>query len=424
MSMESQTDERRTTPAACDVLIAGGGMVGAALACALGDSELRVVLVEPVATAPLLPGAPAQCRVSAIARASQRVFAAVGAWERMLELHDGQGRRESRVCAYRGMEVWDAGGPGRIHFDAAEVGEECLGWIIENDVIQAALLQRAGEFANIERVSGVAVSGIVEQADGVEVQLADGRAWRAALLVGADGANSQVRRWAGFDTAGWGYAQHAVVCPVRTALPHADTAWQRFLPSGPLAFLPLFDGRSSIVWSTTPEQAARLLRLDEAAFALELGEAFEYRLGQIEAVGERAAFPLRLQHSPQYVKPRIALIGDAAHVVHPLAGQGVNLGLLDAASLAEIVLQAHAGGRDVGGLQGLRHYERWRKGDNLLMLAAMDGFKRVFGSSLAPVRAARSAGLLLANAIEPLKRLLVRRALGLSGELPRLARAV
>ena len=257
------------------------------------------------------------------------------------------------------------------------------------------------------------------------MRLNDGREFTTRLLVGADGAQSKVRQLAGIDTGGWKYDQKAVVANVRTAEPHQETAWQRFLPTGPLAFLPLHDGRCSIVWSTTPEQADALLALDEYAFRprrwrkhSNCGWARSFE------VGPRGAFPLRLQHAHAYVKAGIALIGDAAHVVHPLAGQGVNLGLLDAATLAEVIADAIADYRDFASLKALRRYERWRKGDNLLMLGVMDGLKRLFGISLPPVPLLRNIGLNLTDAAGPLKNMIIRRAMGLVGDLPRLARAV
>ncbi len=396
-----------------DIVIAGGGMVGAALACALGDSPLKVALLEELPLERIRPGADIDLRVSAISRASQRIFAAVDAWE---------GIPAWRVSPYREMRVWDAAGSGQIHFDGAALGEPLLGWIIENRVIQTALLERVGQLDNVDLLcpATLALAGLLEPE--VHLRLQDGRELRTRLLVGADGADSRVRHWAKVDVVGWGYGQKAVVAPVRTEKPHQETAWQRFLPTGPLAFLPLHDGRCSIVWSTTPEQAEQLLELDNAAFARALGEAFEHRLGDIVEVGPRGAFPLRLQHAQDYVKPHIALVGDAAHVIHPLAGQGVNLGLLDAAALAEVLLEAATAGKDIGSFKVLRRYERWRKGENLLMLGVMDGFKRLFGSSLPPVRWLRNLGLNLTDAVEPVKNLIARRAMGLEGDLPKLAR--
>ena len=397
-----------------DVVIAGGGMVGAALACALGGSVLRVAVLE--GAQPSLPGPEPDLRVSAISRASQRIFQAVGAWQSIV----GQ-----RVAPYREMRVWDAAGPGHIHFDSAAIGEPLLGWIIENRIIQTVLLERAGEFDNITLYCPAVLELIGDEREQhIHLQLADGRSCYTRLLVGADGANSKVRHLAGIATSGWSYQQQGLVATVATEQPHRETAWQRFLPTGPLAFLPLYDGRCSIVWSTHTEQADRLLALDEEAFALELAEDFQWRLGAINKVGPRAAFPLRLQHAQRYVKPRIALVGDAAHVIHPLAGQGVNLGLLDAATLAQVLQEAEAQDRDPGSLQVLRRYERWRKGENLLMMGAMDAFKRVFGSSLAPLRLLRNAGLNLTDSLTPVKNLIVRRAMGLEGDLPRLARGL
>jgi 2-octaprenylphenol hydroxylase len=396
------------------VVIVGGGMVGAALACALGDGTLRVALVEDRPLETLRPGSEIDLRVSAITRASQHIFAAVGAWQRILA--------QQRIGPFREMQVWDAAGSGHIHFDSAAIGEPLLGWIIENRVIQTALLERAQEFANVQLHCPAALALVNLDGESVRLQLKEGRELRARLLVGADGADSRVRHWAGVEVIGWNYQQKALVATVGTQYPHVETAWQRFLPSGPLAFLPLHDGRSSIVWSTTPAQAEHLLSCGEEVFALELAEAFDWRLGGITSVGRRAAFPLRLQHAQAYVRPRIALVGDAAHVVHPLAGQGVNLGLLDAAALAEVLQEAAAAGLDIGAFRVLRRYERWRKGENLLMLGVLDGLNRLFGSPLTPVRLLRNLGLSLTDAALPVKHLFARRAMGLAGDLPRLAR--
>ncbi len=404
----------KTTNTDYDLLIAGGGMVGSTLACALGDTDLKIALLEGLPLDRIRPGAELDSRVSAISRASQRIFAAVGAWD---------GIAASRVSPFRDMRVWDAAGFGSIHFDSAALGEPLLGWIIENRVIQFALLERARRLPAVELFCPAALDAAEALENGFwRVRLTDGREFTTRLLVGADGAQSKVRQWAGIATSGWGYDQNAVVANVRTAEPHQETAWQRFLPTGPLAFLPLADGRCSIVWAAPPARAEVLLALDESAFAEALAEAFDQRLGAIIEVGPRAAFPLRLQHTHAYVQPGLALIGDAAHVIHPLAGQGVNLGLLDAATLAEVILEAVTAGQDVGSLKVLRRYERWRKGDNLLMMGLMDGFKRLFGNTLPPVRLARNLGLNLTDAAGPLKNLIARRAMGLAGDLPRLAR--
>jgi 2-octaprenylphenol hydroxylase len=360
-----------------------------------------------------MPSAAIDLRVSAITCASQRIFAAVGAWE---------SRIAQRISPFRKMRVWDASGSGQIHFDSAALGEPLLGWIIENSVIQNALLERARQFPNVILYCPAALALASRREHDVHMQLQDGRELCARLLVGADGASSRVRHWAGVDITGWDYAQRAVVATVSTEKFHEETAWQRFLPTGPVAFLPLYDGQCSIVWSTTPARADHLLTIDAATFALELAEASEWCLGAVTAVGPRKAFPLRLQYAQAYVKPRIALVGDAVHVVHPLAGQGVNLGLLDAAALAEVLLEAVAADRDIGSLKVLRRYERWRKGENLLMLGVLDSFKRLFGSSLPPVRWLRNLGLNLTDAAEPIKNLIASRAMGLVGDLPRLAR--
>ncbi len=256
---------------------------------------------------------------------------------------------------------------------------------------------------------------------GFSVALEDGRLLQTRLLVGADGARSRVRRLAGIETVGWDYDQHALVCTVETEQPHAGTAWQRFLSTGPLAFLPLSDGRCSIVWSTTPEAAARLLALDAVAFS-ELSDVFEAQLGEVHLVSPRVLFPLRLQHARRYIGPRVVLLGDAAHTIHPLAGQGVNLGVMDAACLAECLLDGADQGRAPDSIVTLRRYERWRKGQNVLVQGAMDAFKRLFGSELMPLRLARNLGLRLADGAIPVKIALARRAMGLSGDLPALAR--
>jgi 2-octaprenylphenol hydroxylase len=322
------------------------------------------------------------------------------------------------------MHVWDATGSGSIHFDAATIGEANLGHIIENRVILAALLERIAAFANIDIYCPAQISAISREAKQVSVSLADGQTLQARLVVGADGADSLVRREAGIETIGWAYDQTAVVATIGTELSHQDCCWQRFTPSGPLAFLPLPGGFSSIVWSTTPERAAELVAMPEADFLSELQLAFGDGLGAMRSTGPRGAFPLMLRHAKRYTDARLVLAGNAAHAIHPLAGQGLNLGLSDVAALAEVLLAAQAKGEDIGELAVLRRYERWRKGENLATMAAMDGFKRLFGNGNLLLRPLRNLGLSLADRAGPIKTMMIRRAMGLEGDLPRLCRGL
>lgn len=397
-----------------DILVIGGGMVGASFACALGGTSLRVAVIESRPADTDCPLDSFDIRVSAITRASQRVFEGIGAW-------DGMARR--RISPYREMQVWDASGDGAIHFDSADLGEPDLGHIVENRVILAALLERMAVFDNVDLLCPAQVKSLKYEGQGVNLELEDGQRLKAKLLVGADGSNSWVRQQTDIKTTQWSYGQKAVVATIKTSASHQETAWQRFLPEGPLAFLPMAENYSSIVWSTTPENADALLALDDEAFLTMLQQTFGDKLGQMESTGPRGAFPLALQHARDYVRERIALIGNAAHTIHPLAGQGLNLGVSDAAALAEVLLDAQAEGKDVGSLRVLRRYERWRKGDNIAVMAAMDGFKRLFGSRGAPLRWLRNTGLKLTNASGPVKDLIMRRALGIEGDLPRLARS-
>ena len=396
-----------------DVLVVGGGMVGAALVCACLGKGLRIALVETREPRRSWPAGEVDLRVSALNRASQRVLTRLGAWDRILQLG---------ASPYREMRVWDAVGGGSIHFDSADLGEPDLGHIVENRVTQLSLWERLEGSDEVTLFCPAALSEIELTADAALVDLKDGRRLSARLLVGADGRDSRVRGRVGIATQGWLYDQRAIVANVAVQEWHRETAWQRFLPTGPLAFLPLTDGRCSIVWSAIETRAEELLALEDADFRRELEAAIEGRLGAISDIGPRAAFPLRLQHAEHYVKPRLALIGDAAHAVHPLAGQGVNLGFLDVAALAAALDEALERRRDIGGLWTLRRYERARRGENMLMLGAMDGFKRMFSNSLPPLAALRSAGLSAVDRLTPAKQLFMRHALGLGESLPPLAR--
>lgn len=396
-----------------DVLIVGGGMVGSACALACAAQGWRLGLIEASAPERNWPAGEIDLRVSAISRASQRMLERLGAWSRI---------RALGASPYREMQVWDQAPEHGLHFDSALLGEPDLGHLVENRAIRLALWERLAALPGLRLLCPTAIAGI-ERLDGwIGVRLEDGRTLDTRLLIGADGRDSRVRALAGIETDGHDYDQRAIVAHVRPERAHGGCARQRFLPRGLLALLPLADGRCSIVWSADEALAEELLGLDEDAFAQRLTEASQNCLGRLSLTSPRAAFALRMQHACHYVEPGIALIGDAAHVIHPLAGQGVNLGLLDAAALAEALARARAAGRNPGGLWALRQYERARRGDNLLMLGAMDVFKDVFAAAHPALARARTAGLALADRLAPLKRLLMRHALGLRRDLPPLAR--
>lgn len=394
-------------------------MAGAASAALLaaddGTASLRIALVEPrPAEAPLRDEA-LDLRVSALSRASQQLLEHTGAWPAVTA---------RGAAAYQRMVVWeersDPHGPGALVFDAAELGEPDLGHIVENRAVQAALTERALGAGVVMLRAPLAT--LEPAADAIRVALGDGREFRAALVVGADGAESAVRAQAGIGVRGWDYGQRAVVAHLAPERPHRATAWQRFLDTGPLALLPLADGRVSLVWSTLPELAEELASCEAAVFAERVTLASAGILGRLEPTGPRAAFPLRLLHARQYVAARIALVGDAAHTVHPLAGQGINLAFLDAAALADVLGSAMAAGDDLGELRVLRRYERWRKSEALPVIALLDGIKRLFFGGNPLQSRLRRSGLELVQAARPLKRMLMQRALGLAGEVPRSVR--
>jgi len=389
-------------------------MVGLTLACALGQQQFNVAIIEAYEPSDINLQDDYELRVSAISKSSQQILKNVKAWQGMLN---------RRACAYQHMHVWDATGDGSIHFDAADLGIDSLGHIIENKVIQFSLLEQCLQLSTVDWLCPQTVNEINFSETQSQVTLSDGKIITAKLLVGADGANSKVREAADIEINQSPYEQKAVVAVVKSTLHHKDTAWQRFLPTGPLAFLPLSDGSCSIVWSAENDRADELIAMQESEFIKELQNAFENTLGKIEKVSQRAAFPLVRRHANEYVKQGLALIGDAAHTIHPLAGQGVNLGLLDAAALAETIVQARAQGKDIASLTTLRKYERWRRADNSLMMYSMSGFKNLFSNEQTEISFMRNAGLNLVNGLGPVKNKLMRHALGLEGDLPKMAKS-
>jgi 2-polyprenylphenol 6-hydroxylase len=397
-----------------DVVIVGAGVIGAAMASLLVARKLSApgrvaVIADRFATAGSAD-ADWDLRVFALSRASERLLKVCGVWDSL---------PVQRVHAYERMCVWDARGEpqgkGSLSFDCAEIGEPNLGFIVDGRALQWQCLQAARAQGAVLLEAGLAA--IVATDADISIRLTDGRTLRSQLLIAADGLQSKTRELLGIDTAGHTYHQDALVAHVRTAKSHCNTAWQRFLGPGPLAFLPLPDGRSSIVWSAALPEAARLRALDPAAFGAALTAASGEVLGNCELSTPTSSFPLKLQYALEYARPRAVLIGDAAHVVHPLAGQGLNLGLLDCAALADVLGQAGGTGY-FGEHRLLRRYERWRRSENLLAAGALDGLERLF-SAVDPLSTRlRAAGLSVVGRVPFVKRRLAQRALGLIGDVP------
>ncbi|HEY2037133.1 MAG TPA: FAD-dependent monooxygenase [Steroidobacteraceae bacterium] len=403
-----------------DVLIVGGGPVGASAAALLqvatrdARRPLRVAVLELNRPAASAAEAPLDARVSALSRASERILAAVGAWSLI---------PPSRMQPYERMRVWHESVQPRsadvLEFDAAYVGEPNLGYIVENRLVQTAALM-AFESAGGEVIAGE-LSRLRPHDHHMELETSAGT-FACRLLVGADGARSSVRELIGLTAETASYRQTAIVANVRTELPHERTAWQRFLRTGTIAFLPLADGCSSIVWSVDDGAAAPLLAMSPGDFEQELLRQSDSVLGALKLRTDRLSFPLHKLTAHRFTAHRCALIGDAAHVVHPLAGQGVNLGLLDAAALCELIVAACRVREDPGAQTVLRRYERWRKSEIEPIALAIDGFNRFLAHGAGPLSRLAQRGLVLVNRTDEVKRFFITRALGLDGELPGVAR--
>ncbi|CAA9891473.1 2-octaprenyl-3-methyl-6-methoxy-1,4-benzoquinol hydroxylase [Candidatus Methylobacter favarea] len=395
-----------------DVVIAGGGMIGAAVAASLGGSSLKVAVIESSPPHAFSPDQPHDLRVSALSIASKNILETVGAWN---------GVRNRRLCPFRRMRVWET--EENTEFCSDDINYPELGYIVENRVIQLALLERLQSFANIKLMCPATINKIIYSAQKPsEVELEDGRILSAKVLVAADGGQSRVRQAVGLGVTSWDYKQHALVIYIETAYGQQDITWQRFVPSGPQAFLPLTGHYGSVVWYNSPDEVNRLKALSSSDLQRELSAAFPECLGKINQVLGTVSFPLKRQHAQSYVKAGVVLVGDAAHVINPLAGQGVNIGMLDAATLAEVLIAAKKQGIDIGDLAVLKRYEKLRRIENLKMMTVMDVFYRVFSNEVVPVKFLRNLGLGLAERILPAKRKVMRSAMGLEGNLPRLAR--
>ena len=395
-----------------NIVVVGGGVTGlmtaALLARGSGSGVLDVTLVDAGPRPVFDPDSDVALRVSAIASGTAQLFDSVGAWDFVAR---------SRVCAYERMRVWDEGNvpdsAATLRFDAEEFAVPQLGFIVENVLLQEAL-SRQLDATQVSLQYGTAIRALRRNARSYEIELENGETLPADLVVGADGARSFVRSAAGIESRDWPYGQTAFVTHLRPEQPHRDTAWQRFLHDGPLGILPLEDGRVSVVWSTTPEQAERAMKADNESLGNMLSDASDYVLGELTPEGPKGAFPLCARHALRYVLPNLALIGDAAHAIHPLAGQGANLGLQDAAELAKTVSTALQDGLHPGDRPVLRRYERARKGANATMMHFMTGLNALFATDSRVIGRVRMAGMRAFNRSGPIRERAVKVALGVS----------
>ncbi len=404
-----------------DIIIVGAGIAGASLAAILKDSGIICALVE---AEPSSKDKDARSqtnndrnidpRALALTHASKNILQSIGAWDEI---------PPDRIGLFRKMHVWDENGLGEVNFNSADISESVMGYIVEQKLVECALKSVLNKTDHVSWFHPAKAKSLSNEKDKICLGLDDGRQLSAQLLVAADGQSSTIRRLAGINFKTHEYHQHALACVVETELPHQEVARQRFLRRGPLAFLPMAEANQcGIVWSTTPEHAAELKAMDEEAFNKNLAEAFAYQAGDIIKTGPRAIFPLARAQADEYCRRRLALVGDAAHRIHPLAGQGANMGLMDVACLAEVVLQAKEKGRDIGAFSVLRKYERWRKGENSTMMMTMEGFKYLFENKTAVVSWLRNVGMDVFDSIKPVKHEVMKRAMGLAGDLPDIAR--
>jgi 2-octaprenylphenol hydroxylase len=395
-----------------EILIVGAGPVGATLAGLLANEGVQCTLLdardlnsEPDETDP---------RGLALTHASKNILSNIRVWDEIPEQCLG------KVMA---MKVWDENGEGQIKFDANDISHSCLAYIVEQGVLENHLWQCLNDIQSLDFKTGTRVEAISREAERVLISTDKGEQYSARLIVAADGSNSHCRKLAGIIHTEHDYSQTALACKIETELPHQNIARQRFLTGGPLAFLPQAEAHHcSIVWSMSPGRAQELLKIDKDDFKAILESEFDSTLGKIQDVKGLCSFPLKRAYANTYCMDRIVLVGDAAHSIHPLAGQGANLGLLDAACLAEVILQAKVRHRDPGARLVLRKYERWRKGENMQMMWMMDGFKYLFENQAKPWPNLRNYGLDMVNSITPLKHIIMRRAMGLEGDLPIIAR--
>ena len=389
---------------AYDVVIIGAGIIGLTLGNLLRNSGLSIAIVDQKLPTKITQLAFYDLRVSAITPASQKLLQTIGVWEII---------KNQRVSPFHKMLVWDALSSGNIQFDSAEIASSTLGYIVENSLIQTALYENLLTADHINFIVPASLQHLTLKPDSAQIFLNNDTQIETQLVVGADGAESQVRAMANIKLQTWSYEQTAIVATIQSEKNHQQTAWQIFLPTGPLAFLPLAEANlCSVVWSTSAEQAKYLQTITTEEFNQVLAKAFNHRLGQVQVKSERLLFPLMMRHAKNYVLPHMALIGDTAHTIHPLAGQGMNLGFADAEHLAKVILNAHRKKRAIGGLHTLRAYERVRKSENSLMLGTVEVLKRLFSNEILPLQKLREVGMNATDNVQWIKNLLMTKAIG------------
>jgi len=394
-----------------ELAVVGGGLAGLTLGIACAGAGIRVAVIDREAPADMLE-VPFDGRSSAIAWGSRQVLEGIGVWDKL--------RGEAEPILE--IRVADQGSPLFLHYDHREVGDHPLGYIVENRVLRRALLERAANLPGLSHLAPLSVEAAQPAASHIAVKLSDGRSLRAELAVAADGRNSPLRKAAGIRAVEWAYPQTGIVCTVRHENPHRGVAVEHFLDSGPFAILPMTGNRSSIVWTERVEIAKRMMALNEAGFTAELARRFGDFLGKVQLEGPRWSYPLSLLHAERYSADRLALLGDAAHAIHPIAGQGLNLGIRDVAALAELIVDERRLGLDLGNPGLLERYTRRRRLDSVALSAVTDGLNRLFSNSIEPVKTVRDLGLALVDRLPPVKRLLMRHAMGVLGDQPRLVR--
>ena len=392
-----------------EIVIAGAGLAGMPLASILGQAGFSVALVEAKPLSQLI-SSKFDGRTTAVAMSSKRMLEVLGIWDTV----------DVYAQPILDIRVADGGSPFFVHYTHQDVDSEALGWIVENRLLRAAMLEQLKKLPNVQLLEELEVSDVIPDRILCNVELSDGRILKTRLLVGADGRKSATRRLSGIQTKEWSYNQHAIVCTVRHELPHRSIAHEHFLPSGPFAILPMLENRSSIVWTELSSLASHIMQLDSANFLAELQRRFGQFLGPLELEGPRGSYPLGSMTASSYIGPRVALVAEAAHTIHPIAGQGINIGWRDVAALSEVVINSLRLGLDPGAESILQKYQQWRRPDNISMMITTDFLNRLFSNRLPPLVAARNLGLGLVQRLPGVKKFFMRHAMGELGKLPRL----